>query len=209
MKKLFAVFAKYLLAPAIRKFCIGEVKGQEYIPKKGSFILAPNHQSYFDHFFVPYVVKERLEKTRFIGKMDSKWQAIQWGWFYWLAETIPINRKSVHKRKVLEKALQVLKKGGIIIIYPEGTRNRKGELLRGKTGVAELAIRSGAPVIPIGLIYKDAKPPSLPVVLNIGRPLYFQKNKNYSNLREITDSIMRELARVAGKPYENHEDSHC
>lgn len=201
MKKTFSIFARNLLGPIMKRFFIEEVKGWENIPQDTNFILAPNHQSYFDHFFVPFPIKEKLEKVHFIGKLESKWQIFQWGWFYWLTETIPINRKAADKRKVLERALEVLKRGGIITIYPEGKRNRKKELLEGKTGVAELAVKSGVPVIPLGLIYKDNKPPRLPVRINIGRPLYFGKNENCQNLREITDEIMREIARLSEKTY--------
>jgi len=201
VKKPFSIFARNVLSPLIEKFWIEEVKGQENIPQDTNFILASNHQSYFDHFFVPLPIRDRLERVRFIGKLDSKWQALQWGWFYWLAETIPINRKAEDKRRVLDKALEVLKKGGIIIIYPEGKRNRKKELFEGKTGVAELAVKSGAPVIPLGLIYKNNNPPRLPVRINIGRPLYFRKSENCQNLREITDKIMREIAKLSEKTY--------
>jgi len=201
MKSTFAILARNLLGPTIKRFFIEEVKGQENIPQDTNFILASNHQSYFDHFFVPFPIRDRLERVRFIGKLDSKWQALQWGWFYWLAETIPINRKAEDKRRVLDKALEVLKKGGIIIIYPEGKRNRKKELFEGKTGVAELAVKSGAPVIPLGLIYKNNNPPRLPVRINIGRPLYFRKSENCQNLREITDKIMREIAKLSEKTY--------
>ena len=203
MKKIFSVFARNLVGPIFKRFFIEEVKGQENIPQNTTFILALNHQSYFDHFFVPVPIKEKLEKVHFIGKLENKWQILQWGWFYWLTETIPINRKAEDKRRVLDKALEVLKRGEIIIIYPEGTRNKKRELLPGKTGVAELAVKSGVPVIPLGLIYKDNKPPALPVRLNIGQPLYFGKNENCQNLREITDEIMREIAKLSGKTYGN------
>jgi len=201
MKKTFSIFARNLVGPIFKRFFIEEIKGQENIPQNTTFILALNHQSYFDHFFVPVPIKEKLEKVHFIGKLESKWQILQWGWFYWLTETIPINRKAEDRRRVLDKALEVLKRGEIIIIYPEGTRNKKKELLPGKTGVAELAVKSGAPVIPLGLIYKNNKPPALPVRLNIGQPLYFGKNENCQNLREITDEIMREIAKLSGKTY--------
>ena len=203
MKKIFSIFARNLVGPIFKRFFIEEIKGQENIPQNTTFILALNHQSYFDHFFVPVPIKEKLEKVHFIGKLENKWQILQWGWFYWLTETIPINRKAEDKRRVLDKALEVLKRGEIIIIYPEGTRNKKRELLPGKTGVAELAVKSGVPVIPLGLIYKDNKPPALPVRLNIGQPLYFGKNENCQNLREITDEIMREIAKLSGKTYGN------
>ena len=208
MKKPFSVFARNVLGPLIEKFCVEEIKGQENIPEDTNFILASNHQSYFDHFFVPLPIRDRLEKVSFIGKLDSKWQALQWGWFYWLAETIPINRKAEDKRKVLDKALEVLKRGGIIIIYPEGKRNRKKELLEGKTGVAELAVKSEAPVIPLGLIYKNNNPLALPVCLNIGNPMYFRESENCQNLREITDKIMREIAKLSKKTYAPLETCH-
>jgi len=201
MKKIFSIFARNLVGPIFKRFFIEEIKGQENIPQNTTFILALNHQSYFDHFFVPFPIKDKLEKVHFVGKLESKWQTLQWGWFYWLTETIPINRKAEDRRRVLDKALEVLKRGEIIIIYPEGIRNKKKELLPGKTGVAELAVKSGAPVIPLGLIYKNNKPPALPVRLNIGQPLYFGKNENCQNLREITDEIMREIAKLSGKTY--------
>jgi 1-acyl-sn-glycerol-3-phosphate acyltransferase len=69
--------------------------------------------------------------------------------------------------------------------------------------VAELAVRSGVPVVPLGIIYKDNNPPALPVRLNIGQPLYFKKSENCQNLREITDEIMREIAKLSGKSYGN------
>ena len=209
MKKPFSIFARNVLGPLIEKFCIEEIKDKDNIPQNTNFILAPNHQSYFDHFFVPLPIKDRLERVRFIGKLDSKWQALQWGWFYWLAETIPINRKAEDKRKVLDIALEVLKRGGIIIIYPEGKRNREKELLEGKTGVAELAVKSEKPVIPLGLIYKNNNPPALPVCLNVGNPMYFRKSENCQNLREITDKIMREIAKLSEKTYGNQKNSCC
>ena len=201
MKRAFSILARNLLSPILKRFFIEEVKGKDNVPQNTNFILAPNHQSYFDHFFVPFPIKDKLEKVHFIGKLESKWQILQWGWFYWLTETIPINRKAEDKRKVLDIALEVLRKGGIIIIYPEGKRNKKRELLEGKTGVAELAVKSGAPVIPLGLIYKNNKPPAIPVRLNIGQPMYFRKSENCQNLREITDKIMREIVNLSGKSY--------
>ncbi|PJA83059.1 MAG: 1-acyl-sn-glycerol-3-phosphate acyltransferase, partial [Candidatus Nealsonbacteria bacterium CG_4_9_14_3_um_filter_37_29] len=53
MKKPFSIFARNVLGPLIEKFCIEEIKDKDNIPQNTNFILAPNHQSYFDHFFVP------------------------------------------------------------------------------------------------------------------------------------------------------------
>jgi 1-acyl-sn-glycerol-3-phosphate acyltransferase len=200
MKPAFCFFARKFVAPII-EFFVEEIKGKENIPQDTNFILASNHQTNLDHLFVPLPIKDKLEKAHFIGKQDNVLQFLLASWFYWLAETIPVNRKAKDKRKVLEKATEALKNGQIIIIYPEGTRNRKRELLLGKTGAAELAVRSGVPVVPMGVIYKDHRPRHFPLCLNIGKPLYFKEGLDYENLREITDKIMREISFLSGKPY--------
>jgi len=200
MKPVFSFCARKFIAPIIEIF-VEDIKGKENIPQDTNFILASNHQTNLDHLFVPLPIKDRLEKTHFIGKMDNLLQFLLAGWFYWLAETIPVNRKAKDKRKVLEKAIEALKKGQIIIIYPEGTRNRKKNLLPGKTGAAELAIRSGVPIVPMGVIYKDHKPKKLPLRLNIGEPMYFKEELSYENLKEVTEKIMREISFLSEKPY--------
>jgi 1-acyl-sn-glycerol-3-phosphate acyltransferase len=200
MKQGFVLFAKKCLVPVLRPF-IKEIKGAENIPSDTNFILAANHQSNFDHFFIPFPLKDRLKKVHFIGKMDNILQFLFAGWFYWLAETIPVNRKAKDKRKVLEKALDVLEKGEAVIIYPEGTRNKEKNIMEGKTGAAELAIRSGKPVLPAALIYNGNKPRNFPVSINIGKQIVFDKKEDfdYEDLRIATDKIMEEIYFLSGK----------
>jgi len=200
MKPAFCFCARKFIAPVLENF-VEEIRGKENIPQDTNFILASNHQTNLDHLFVPLPIKDKLEKAHFIGKMDNIFQFLLAGWFYCLAETIPVNRKAKDKRKVLEKAIEALKKGQIIIIYPEGTRNRKKILLTGKTGAAELAIRSGVPIIPMGVIYKDHKPRKFPLRLNIGEPMYFKEELGYEKLKEVTDKIMREISFLSEKTY--------
>lgn len=200
MRPAFCFFARNFLKPIINPL-VEEIKGLENIPKDTNFILAANHQSNFDHFFVPLPIKDKLEKVHFIGKQDNFLQFLLAGWFYWLAETIPVNRKSKDKRKVLERAAEVLKNGQIIIIYPEGTRNRKKNILVGKTGAAELAMKSGAPIVPLGIIYKNHKPRQFPIRINIGKPLYFKQEPNYKNLKDATEKIMKEISFLSEKKY--------
>jgi 1-acyl-sn-glycerol-3-phosphate acyltransferase len=126
--------------------------------------------------------------------------------------TIPIDRKGKDK-KALEKALDALKKGKIVGIFPEGGRTRTGKLNKGKTGVARLALWAKVPVIPIGIkgsykiwsahqkIFKFKKA----IYINIGKPMYFNKyyNKKFTKklLRKITDQIMKEIARLTNQKY--------
>lgn len=192
MKPAFCFFSRKVLKPIFSPH-IEEIKGLENIPKDTNFILAANHQSNLDHFFVPFPLEDRLEKVHFIGKRDNILEFLVASFFYWIAETIPVNRKAKDKRKVLEKAVETLKRGGIIIIYPEGTRNRKKEILEGKTGAAEMAIRSGVPIVPVALIYKNQEPRRLPLRIKVGKPLYFKQEMDYENLREATDKMMKEI----------------
>jgi 1-acyl-sn-glycerol-3-phosphate acyltransferase len=191
MTKAFCFFARKFIAPIVEG-SVKETRGLENIPS-GNFILASNHQSNFDHLFVPLPVKERLEKIHFIGKADNILQVLLAGWIYWLAGTIPVNRKAKDKRKVLEKAVQVLEQGEIIIIYPEGTRNRMQKIMEGKTGAVELAIRAKVPIVPLALVYKDNKPRKFPLSIRIGKPMYFDGELEYDNLRSGTERLMKEI----------------
>ena len=198
MKPAFCSFAKKYFKPLLSPN-IEAMEGMENIPKDTNFVLAVNHQTNLDHFYVPFPLEDRLEKVHFIGKRDNILEFIVASFFYWIAETIPVNRKAKDKRKVLDKAVETLKKGGIIIIYPEGTRNRKKDTLEGKTGAAEMAIRSGVPVVPMALVYKDQQPKKLPLRIKIGKPLYFKGGIDYENLRDATDKLMKEIYILSGR----------
>jgi len=201
MKTFFSAFVSRYIVPFVETRLIQDIEGFEFVPKDINFIVAACHQTSIDHFFVPYPAKNQLSKIHFIGKLDSIFQRLAWGWFYWLAETIAVDRKAKDKRKVLDKAVEALNNGQIIIIYPEGTRNKKKQLLLGKTGVAELSLRSKVPVIPLGLIYRNKKKFGPPVSVRIGKPMYFKGGLDDLNLRKVTDQIMKEIAILSEKKY--------
>lgn len=205
MKKLFSFFAKIFLAPIVGIF-VKEVNGKENIPRSSSFIVASNHLDGWDHYFISFALKERLDDIHFIGALDSFKTFFLFGLLYWVSDTIVIRRTKTKREKLTPKVLKYLKKGSIIIIYPEGDTNPDKVLLKGKTGVADFVLGSGCPVLPVGVQKIEN---SKKRVVNIGKPLYFSKNineikgtdeyKQYS--REITDSIMREISKLSGKPY--------
>jgi 1-acyl-sn-glycerol-3-phosphate acyltransferase len=109
--------------------------------------------------------------------------------------------------------MEVLRASGVFGIYPEGTRTRDGYLHRGHTGVARLAFRSGAPVIPTGLIGTDEVQPvdkKLPrlgkrVSIRFGEPLdasrYGDREHDHLALREFTDEVMYEVRQLSGYEY--------
>ena len=206
MKRSFSILARLFLVPPIKKYFIASIEGEENIPEKGNFILISNHQSYFDHFFIVVPFQDRLEKIHFIGKMETIYHPFIFGPLYFFTDTITVNRKAKNKREILKEAIYYLQKGDIIVIYPEGERNRQGQLKRGKTGVAELALATGAPVLPVGI---SSKKNDFRKIIKIGTPLFFKKNilpqqssfEEKFILREVTDRIMKALSPLCGKPY--------
>lgn len=197
--------------PPIFKFWIRKVNGLENVPKDSPFIIAANHSSYFDHFvimctLVPYLDK----KIHHLGKKEHFDNPLKAIWHTY-AGAIPLDRETGGK-EALRWAIKALKKGKIIAIHPEGTRSLTGKLLRAKTGVAVLALNAKVPVIPIGLmgtfeILPKGKyiPKMKKAIMNIGKPLYFEKyyNKPITKklLREITTIIMKEIAKLSNQKY--------
>ena len=129
-----------------------KVSGQHNLPATGPLILAANHISFFDTIVLMFSVPRR---TYFVGKaeyMDS-WTTRR---LFPAFGLIPIDRAAARQAMAaLGVAAEALEQGHVLGIYPEGTRSRDGLLHRGHTGVAQLAMMTGAPVVPVGLIGTD------------------------------------------------------
>lgn len=206
MKLIFIIFTHLVIIPLARLFT-KEVKGKENLPSKGPFIIAPNHNDGLDHCFVVSILKDKIDKVRFIAALDTLRTFFSSSLVYYLSDAIVINRKNVDRNKALQKTMDSLKKGEVIVIYPEGDSNPKKELLKGKTGVAELVLTNNVPVVPVGVI---KLPNSWRRVINVGKPLYFSppkvSNKKqgedyYRILRETTNTIMKKISQLSNKPY--------
>ena len=204
---------KYLVPPII-KLWIKNVSGLENIPREGAFILAPNHCSYMEHFMISSILVPYLnKKLHFIAKKEhfesitqSTWHSL---WKRYITY-IPIDREK--GERAIKAAVSYLKRGAIIVIYPEGTRSLTGKIQKGKTGVARLALWAGVPVVPVGIkgtfeiLPKGKNIPRLKkAALNFGKPMYFDSyyNKPISKkiLKEITTKIMEEMAALSGQKY--------
>ncbi len=204
---------KGILKPLMRAIYKIEVTGLENVPKKGSAIIAANHLSFLDSFFIPLVIKRR--KMTYLAKADyfKSWKT---SWFFKSVGQISCEREGGKKsQQSLEIALEVLDEGKLLGIYPEGTRSPDGRLHRGRTGVARLALQAGAPVIPAGLIGTDLVQPKnkrfprltgrIKVQVNFGPPLDFARHagdeKDRFVLRSATDEIVYEIMRLSGQEY--------
>jgi len=212
MKRSFVYFTRFFIFPFIKDL-IKEIDGKENLLEENNFIIASNHQSHIDSWLIMYALNERLKKMYFLGAKEGILGFIKFTTLYYFTDTIAFDRKHVKREKVLKKLEDILKKGRIVIIFPEGNSNAKAELLKGKTGVAELALKTGKPVIPIG-IKREEK--SSKRIISIGKPIYFLEEKELFGrinkesedyhfiLREVTDKIMKEISKLSEKPYNFH-----
>ncbi len=201
---------KGVLTPLLRVLYRVKVEGRQNIPRTGPVILAANHRSFLDSIFLPLVLRRRVT---FVAKAEY-FDDPKTAWFFRGVGQIPIRREGGSaSERALESAAEVLQAGGVFAIYPEGTRTRDGYLHRGHTGVARLALRCGAPIVPVGMIGTDEIQPvdrRLPLVfrtvrIRFGRPLDLSRFDGAADdrlaLRAIADEIMFEVQDLSGYEY--------
>ena len=201
---------KVILTPILRVVYRIRVEGRDHLPTHGPVILASNHRSFLDSIFIPLIVRRRVT---FVAKAEY-FDDPKTAWFFRAVGQIPIRREGGSASEgALAAATDVLESGGVFGIYPEGTRTRDGLLHKGKTGVARLALATGAPIVPVGLIGTDecqptnAKLPRLfrKVTIRFGPPLsmghYQDRSDDRLVLRQITDELMFEIGELSGYEY--------
>ncbi|WDZ84403.1 lysophospholipid acyltransferase family protein [Micromonospora cathayae] len=211
---LYWLMKYVILGPWLRLIFRPRVEGFAHLPPTGPVILASNHLSFSDSIFLPLIVPR---KVTFVAKAEYFSGTGIKGWltrmFFVGTGTLPIDRSGGRAAQAaLDAQLAVLRAGGVAGIYPEGTRSPDGRLYRGKTGVARLALESGAPVVPVVMLNLDEiQPPGklvprvAQVRIRFGAPLDFSR---YTGLggdrfveRAITDEIMYELMELSGREY--------
>jgi 1-acyl-sn-glycerol-3-phosphate acyltransferase len=201
---------KLVLSPYLRLAFRVRTEGLEHVPARGAAILASNHLSFCDSLFLPLVVRRRLTYVAKAEYFDD-WKT---AWFFRACGHIPIRRAAgAQWRLALEAAVGVLEDGQLLVIYPEGTRSKDGRLHRGHTGIAMVALRTGAPVIPVGIIgTREAQPigrriprPFHTITIRVGPPLEFSAYRDRAGerrvLRSVTDTVMAEIQRLSGQEY--------
>ena len=202
---------KLLLSPIFHLLWRVRVEGGEHIPDEGPVVLAPNHVTFLDSFFMPLVVRRRVT---FVAKAEyfDSWKT---AWFFRAVGQIPMRREGGSaSERALAAARDVLQAGDVLGIYPEGTRSPDGRLYRGHTGVARLALGCGVLVVPVGLVGTDKvqRPGSnLPrpfkrVTVRFGKPLdgaFYAEDAGTDPLalRAFTDELMFEIRALSGQEY--------
>jgi 1-acyl-sn-glycerol-3-phosphate acyltransferase len=201
---------KAVLTPIVRICVRVKVEGRDHLPKKGAIIIAANHRSFLDSIFIPMIVRRRVT---FVAKAEY-FDDAKTAWFFRGCGQIPIRREGGSaSERALASATEVLQKGGVFGIYPEGTRTRDGLLHRGHTGIARLSLQNNVPIVPVGLIGTDNVQPvdrKMPVLfqhvtIRIGEPIdparYGGRANDRMALRELTDEVMYEIGQLSGYEY--------
>ena len=187
-------------------------RGLDKIPKEGPVILASNHLAVMDSFYLPLVVHRQIV---FLAKKEyftapGVVGAIQ-RWFFTSTNQVPIDRGDKDSQTAaLDTALEVLGKGDVIGMYPEGTRSPDGRLYRGKTGLARVALEANAPVYPVVMVNTEKINPIgswIPRPYRCGvyigdeiNPDNFRdRGDSYEQARAMTDAIMDSLAKMSGQ----------
>ena len=213
-RAVYWLLKNVLLGPVITKVFNPIQEGAQHVPDEGAAIIASNHLSFADWLFMPLVLDRRIT---FVAKSDYFTRAGLKGWFQkrFFAGTgqVPIDRSGGRaSESALRAGLKVLQRGELFGIYPEGTRSHDGRLYKGRTGVARLALLSGAPVIPSAILGTDIIAPPGKIITKIvsptvkfGEPLDFSRYEGMSEdrfiLRSITDEIMYAIMELSGQEY--------
>jgi 1-acyl-sn-glycerol-3-phosphate acyltransferase len=188
-----------------------KVKGLRNVPATGPLIIASNHLSFSDSIFMPLVVPRKvtfLAKSEYFTSPGPK-GLLKKLTFIALGQ-VPVDRSGGRRSEAaLITGLQVLSEGKCLGIYPEGTRSPDGRLYKGRTGIARLAIESGAPIVPVAMFNTENIQPTGQVIPNIqrvgmtfGEPMYFDGDStDLAYLREVTDQIMNRIQELSGQEY--------
>jgi 1-acyl-sn-glycerol-3-phosphate acyltransferase len=202
------------LAPALRAAYRPVVTGAEHVPATGPVILAANHESFADEFFIPVGARRQVfyfAKAEYFTTPGLRGKAMA-AFFRGMGQ-VPVERGDLRSAAaVIDIGVAVLGESKALGIFPEGTRSPDGRLYKFRTGVARLALRSGAPVVPVGLVGTRAvQPPDsrrwhrAPVEIHFGAPLRFghlaEQERNTRVLREVTDAIRAEIQALSGQEY--------
>lgn len=208
-------FLKYVVVgPWLRVLFRPWVEGADNVPEDGAAILASNHLSFSDSFFLPLVVPRPIT---FLAKSDYFTGPGVKGFFTKMffagVGQVPVDRSGGRASEAaLRTGLRILGEGSLLGIYPEGTRSPNGTLYRGKTGLARMAMEAKVPILPVAMIgtYEIQPPGQLRpglrrVGIRIGRPLDFTRYEGLENdrfvLRSVTDEVMYELMSLSGQEY--------
>jgi len=188
-----------------------EVRDKENLPANGSLIAICNHMHLFDAVIHIYTLLPR--DSIFLAKEElfRLWPNPLFLLLMKVADALPVPRRGSdeERREVIQQALDVLAEGHVLGVYPEGTRSKTGELQLANPGAARLALRSGAPLIPISIYGTENlrgagwfRRPK--VVVTFGKPFYLPKQDreaSFTKIQQLSTLIMEQLCAILPPQY--------
>jgi 1-acyl-sn-glycerol-3-phosphate acyltransferase len=209
---LFYWFLKFIaIGPVVKLVFRPSAEGTDNVPDDGCAILASNHLSAADWIFMPLSLRRRvtfLAKQEYFTGTGLKGAAQRI--FFAGSGQVPIDRTNATAAEdAIRTGVRILREGSLLGIYPEGTRSPDGRLYRGKAGVARMALETGAPVVPVAMVYRNRRLPfgiKIPTAhVKFGKPLDFGRYEGLAGdrfvERSITDEIMYEIMELSGQEY--------
>ena len=212
---MFYWFMKHIIiGPPVRAIFRPWSLGLSNVPSSGPVIIASNHISFVDSVFIPLLMPRRmvfLAKSEYFRGRGLKGMLTRF--FFIAIGMLPMDRSGGKASEAsLNTGLEVLTEGGVLGIYPEGTRSPDGRLYRGRTGVARMILEAGVPVVPVAVVDTDKvmrvgsnRPHVHRVGVIYGKPLDFSRFAGLEGdrfiLRSVTDEITYEIARLGGQEY--------
>lgn len=211
---LYWVLKNLVIGPWLRVLFRPWVEGRENLPDRGAAMLASNHLSFSDSFFLAVVLNRPLT---YLAKSDYFTGRGIKGYFTKLffngVGQVPVDRSGGRSAEsVVLTATRLLADGALLGIYPEGTRSPNGTLYRGRTGAARMALEAKVPIVPVAMINTyEIQPPGVikprlrRVGIRVGKPLTFDRYEGLEDdrfiLRSVTDEVMYELMTLSGQEY--------
>ena len=206
--------SRLVIGPALHLLARTDLIGEENIPQAGGAILASNHLSVLDSFYLPLSVERPVtfvaKSEYFTGTKPMERIA---GAYLRSTKQLSVDRTGARAgQEMLESALALIKGGALFGIYPEGTRSPDGRLYRGRTGVGWLALHSGVPVLPVAMIGTDRLLPpghKVPrpgrIQIRIGKPLLFEEYRDQPagarQRRAVTDRVVEAIGELSGQEF--------
>jgi 1-acyl-sn-glycerol-3-phosphate acyltransferase len=202
------------LAPALRALYRPAVTGFEHVPHTGAVIMAANHVSFADEMFTPLAARRQIiyfAKAEYFTTPGPRGRAM--AAFFRGMGHVPVDRADTRSAAAsIDIGVEVLRAGRALGIFPEGTRSPDGQLHKFRTGVARLALRTGAPVVPVGLVgTREVQPPDsrrwhrAAVEVHFGAPMHFgdraAEERSSRVLREVTETIRIAVQALSGQHY--------
>lgn len=183
-------FIKLMFRFYYRIFFGVKVHGVEKLPKEGAYLICSNHLDARD----PFVIGSALDPEISILAKKELFKNKIVAWFIKLNGAIPVDREA-NDISAIKTALKILKGGNVMMLFPEGTRNKTKVPLEAKPGVAMIAVKAKVPIVPISFIaeYKHFK--TMHVIIN--DPIYldehFGERMTTEKYQEISQNIIDKI----------------